>query len=41
VGTRRRVLASDVMTFMNKSLKEREKALQELVNQAQSLNMGY
>lgn len=41
VGTRRRVLASDVMTFMNKSLKEREKALQELVDQAQSLDMGY
>lgn len=41
VGTRRRVLASDVMAFMDKSSKERQKALQELVDQAQALNMGY
>lgn len=41
VGTRRRVLASDVKTFMNKSLSEREKALQELIDQAQELDMGY
>lgn len=41
VGTRRRVLASDVKAFMNKSLDEREKALQELIDQAQELNMGY
>lgn len=41
VGTRRRVLASDVRSFMNKSLHEREKALQDLVNQAQNLGMGY
>lgn len=41
VGTRRRVLASDVMAFMDKSSREREIALQELVDQAQSLNMGY
>ncbi|MDX1837729.1 helix-turn-helix domain-containing protein [Legionella taurinensis] len=41
VGTRRRVLASDVMAFIDKSSREREKALQELVDQAQLLNMGY
>jgi excisionase family DNA binding protein len=41
VGTRRRVLASDVKIFMNKSLDEREKALQKLIDQAQELNMGY
>ncbi|CAM4392781.1 MAG: hypothetical protein LEGION0403_FIIPPAGN_00766 [Legionella sp.] len=41
VGTRRRVLASDVQLFMSKSLDEREKALQDLLDQAQSLNMGY
>lgn len=41
VGTRRRVLASDVKIFMNKSLNEREKALQELLDQAQELGMGY
>jgi excisionase family DNA binding protein len=41
VGTRRRVLASDVKIFMNKSSVEREKALQELIDQAQKLNMGY
>jgi uncharacterized protein YbjQ (UPF0145 family) len=29
------------MAFMDKSSKGREKALQELVDQAQSLNMGY
>jgi len=41
VGTRRRVLASDVKLFMSNSLNEREKALQELLDQAQSLDMGY
>ena len=41
IGTRRRVLASDVKAFMNKSLNEREKALQELVDQAQELGLGY
>lgn len=41
IGTRRRVLASDVMSFIKKSSIEREKALQELVDQAQSLDMGY
>lgn len=41
VGTRRRVLASDVIAFIDISSKEREKTLQELVDQAQSMNMGY
>ncbi|MCE3046382.1 helix-turn-helix domain-containing protein [Legionella sp. 16cNR16C] len=41
VGNRRRVLASDVMIFKNKTVVEREQALQELTNQAQDLEMGY
>lgn len=41
IGTRRRVLASDVKAFINKSLNEREKVLQELVDQAQELGLGY
>ena len=41
VGTRRRVLANDVMVFKRKSLKESEKAIQELVDEAQLLDMGY
>jgi excisionase family DNA binding protein len=41
VGTRRRVLASDVQVYMSKSLAESDKALQELIDQAQELNMGY
>lgn len=41
IGTRRRVLANDVKIFMTQSLVEREKALQELIDQAQECNMGY
>ncbi|WP_019218450.1 excisionase family DNA-binding protein [Legionella tunisiensis] len=41
VGNRRRVLARNVMAFKERMISEREKALQELVDQAQSLDMGY
>lgn len=41
VGNRRQVLASDVESFMNKSINKREQALQALVDQAQKLDMGY
>lgn len=41
VGTRRRVLAKDVLEYKNKIDKERLKVLEELSEQAQKLNMGY
>ncbi|HGU7213410.1 TPA: excisionase family DNA-binding protein [Legionella pneumophila] len=41
VGNRRRVLAHDVTVFKENNLKQRKQALQELVDQAQKLDMGY
>lgn len=41
IGNRRRVLARDVAAFKEKNLKIRREILQELVDQAQNLDMGY
>ncbi len=41
VGTHRRVLFSDLMTFRRKNDQQRLKALDELAAQAQELKMGY
>lgn len=41
IGNRRRVFADDILKFKEKTLKARKKALQELVDQAQDLDMGY
>lgn len=41
VGKHRRVLLEDLVKFMRVFQLEREKALQELADQAQELNMGY
>ena len=41
VGNRRKVLADDVMSYKEKITQERHKTLQELVDQAQELNLGY
>ncbi|HAU0153750.1 TPA: helix-turn-helix domain-containing protein [Legionella pneumophila] len=41
IGNRRRVLARDVMAFKDKARAESEHALQELVDLAQKLDMGY
>ena len=41
VGTHRRVLFSDLMTFRQKNDRRRLKALDELAAQAQELEMGY
>lgn len=41
VGTHRRVLFRDVMTYKQKNDAERLKALEELTAQAQELKMGY
>lgn len=41
VGTHRRILFRDVMAYKRKTDAERLKALGELTDQAQELNMGY
>lgn len=41
VGTRHRVLASDVIHYKEENDKARMSALEKLSNQAQKLNMGY
>lgn len=41
VGTRRRIYAKDVMKYKDHIDKERLKALEELSEQAQKLDMGY
>ena len=41
IGNRRRVLADDVIKYKQKTIKSRTKVLQELVDQAQDLDMGY
>jgi excisionase family DNA binding protein len=41
VGKHRRVLLEDLVKYMRVFQLEREKALQELADQAQELNMGY
>lgn len=41
IGNRRRVLSEDVIRYKEKTLKARTKVLQDLVDQAQDLNMGY
>lgn len=41
VGTHRRIKLKDLQRYKERSEKEREKHLAELVKQAQELNMGY
>jgi excisionase family DNA binding protein len=41
VGTHRRVLFADLLSFKEKSSKETQKSLDALVKQAQELDMGY
>ena len=41
VGNRRRVFADDVLKYKEKKLKARRKILQNLVDEAQDLDMGY
>lgn len=41
VGTHRRVLAKDVLTFKESQARESAEALRQLAEQAQELNMGY
>jgi excisionase family DNA binding protein len=41
VGTHRRILFADLLAFKEKAQKESQKALDELVKQAQELDMGY
>lgn len=41
VGTKRRILANDVIRFKKSINKKRYKALEELTKQAQELHMGY
>ena len=41
VGRHRRVFKSDLLTYKENSLKEREKILQKLVDEAQDLDLGY
>ena len=41
VGTHRRVLMEDVMAYKNDIDRKREKVLDELVREAEKLNMGY
>lgn len=41
VGTKRRILAKDVMRYKKAIEKKRYKALEELTKQAQKLDMGY
>jgi len=41
VGNRRRVFAEDIFTYKETALKARRKILQDLVDQAQDLDMGY
>jgi len=41
VGTHRRILVSDLMTFKKHNEQQRLKALEELTAQAQELGMGY
>ena len=41
IGNRRRVFADDVIKYKEKSLKARRKILQNLVDEAQDLGLGY
>lgn len=41
VGTKRRILAKDVIRYKKAIYKKRYKALEELTKQAQELGMGY
>lgn len=41
IGTKRRVLAKDVLAYKTRIDKARHKVLKELSSQAQKLNMGY
>ena len=41
IGNRRRVFADDVIKYKEKSLKARRKTLQNLVDEAQDLGLGY
>lgn len=41
VGTHRRILFADLLTFKEKSHRESQKALDELTQQAQELDLGY
>lgn len=41
IGNRRRVFADDVIKYKEKTLKVRRKILQDLVDEAQDLDMGY
>lgn len=41
VGSHRRIYKSDLLQYKEKSLKERRKILQKLVDEAQNLDLGY
>jgi excisionase family DNA binding protein len=41
VGRNRRVYKSDLLSYKEKSLKERKKILQQIVDDAQDLDLGY